>query len=102
MKRLLHCITCTTIAFFGLTPCLHATTPLHRHAIFTPNTAHPHTAAARFSSGATGTGSDPVLLFLFGAGLCGCASLCVVQSHREEKRRATPPQTSRFVTLESA
>ena len=102
MNRLQHCIALGAVALFGITPSLQAATPIHRHAIFVPNTTHPHTAVARFSTDQTSSGSDPVLLLLFGIGLCGCASLCVVQSHREEKRRAVQHQPGQFVRLESA
>ena len=102
MKKLQHCIFLGAVALFGLVPTSQAATSIHRHSFFTPSGTHPHSKAARFSADHTRSGSDPILLLLFGVGLCGCASLCVVQSHREEKRRTVQHQPSHFVRLESA
>lgn len=33
------------------------------------------------------TAEDSALVLLFGVGLFGCASVCAVESHREERRR---------------
>ena len=72
------------------------------HPAAVGKTTHRHLANARFGSGQTGSASDPVLLVLFGSGLLGCASLCVVQSHREERRRNTQQTTGNLVRWESA
>lgn len=72
------------------------------HPVVAGKTVRRHLATARFGSGQTGTESDPVLLLLFGSGLLGCASLCVVQSHREERRRSTQQTTGNLIRWESA
>lgn len=103
MVNLLRGVIVSTLAIIGLSvPALAGGNLARSHSGTTGKASHPHVATSRFSANQSGSESDPVLLLLFGSGLMGCASLCVVQSHREEKRRSTQQTTGTLVRWESA